>query len=56
MFFNENLSKFLSELGNNDLLVFFSDTPPMFSTQRRVHFEDLIDVYFFPKVNKDYLM
>ena len=35
--------------GRYDLLVLFSDTPPMFATKRRIHFEDLIDVYFFSK-------
>ena len=49
MFFNESLSKFLTSMGKDDLLVFFSDTPPMFTGKRRIHFEDLIDVYFFSK-------
>ena len=49
MFFNESISKFLSNMPENDLLVLFSDTPPMFHEKRRVHFEDLIDVYFFSK-------
>ena len=49
MFFNESISKFLSNMGKNDLLVFFSDTPPMFSGKRRIHFEDTIDIYFFSK-------
>ena len=47
MFFNENLSNFLKNMNKNDLLVFFSDTPPMFSATRRIHFEDTIDIYFF---------
>ncbi len=49
MFFNENISKFLSNMDKDDLLVLFSDTPPMFSSKKRVHFEDIIDVYFFSK-------
>ena len=49
MYFNESLSRFLSIMGNDDLLVLFSDTPPMFAGKRRIHFEDLIDIYFFTK-------
>ena len=49
MFFNESLSKFLSNMGKDDLVVLFSDTPPMFAGKRRIHFEDLIDIYFFSK-------
>ena len=49
MFFNESISKFLSNMGKDDLLVLFSDTPPMFAGKRRVHFEDVIDIYFFSK-------
>jgi len=49
MFFNESISKFLSNLGKDDLLVLFSDTPPMFAAKRRIHFEDKIDIYFFSK-------
>ena len=49
MLFNESISKFISRLNKNDLLVLFSDTPPMFATKRRIHFEDLIDVYFISK-------
>ena len=51
MLFNESLSKFLSNnIGKDDLLVLFSDTPPMFSGKRRIHFEDTIDVYFIKKI------
>ena len=49
MLFNESISNFLNRMDKNDLLVLFSDTPPMFATKRRIHFEDLIDVYFFSK-------
>ena len=49
MLFNESISKFINRMNKNDLLVFFSDTPPMFESKRRIHFEDLIDVYFFSK-------
>ena len=49
MLFNESISNFLNHMDKNDLLVLFSDTPPMFATKRRIHFEDLIDVYFFSK-------
>ena len=45
----KSISKFINRMNKNDLLVFFSDTPPMFASKRRVHFEDLIDVYFFTK-------
>ena len=36
MFCNESISKFLSSMGKDDLLVLFSDTPPMFSGKRRI--------------------
>ena len=50
MFFNESLSKFISNnMGENDLVVLFSDTPPMFAGKRRIHFEDTIDIYFIKK-------
>ena len=49
MLFNESISNFINRMKKNDLLVLFSDTPPMFSSKRRIHFEDLIDVYFFSK-------
>jgi len=49
MFFNENLSNFLRTMNKNDLMVFFSDSPPMFNKRTRIHFEDTIDVYFFSK-------
>ena len=49
MFFNENLSNFLEIMNKNDLVVLFSDTPPMFNKRTRIHFEDTIDVYFFSK-------
>ena len=47
--FNKNLNNFIRELNNNDLLIFFSDTPPMYSVRDRIHFEDYTDVYFFKK-------
>ena len=51
MFFNESLSKFISnDMGEDDLLVLFSDTPPMFPGKRRIHFEDTIDIYFIKKI------
>tara|TARA_Y100000992_G_scaffold302594_1_gene277579 strand:+ start:1424 stop:2884 length:1461 start_codon:yes stop_codon:yes gene_type:complete len=49
MLFNASLSEFLSSMGKDDLLVFFSDTPPMFAGKKRIHFEDTIDIYFFSK-------
>ncbi len=49
MYFNENLSKFLNKIKKNDLVIFFSDTPPMFNSRRRIHFEDEIDIFFFSK-------
>ena len=50
MFFNESISKFISRLEKNDLLVLFSDTPPMFSGKRRIHFEDTIDIYYISRI------
>jgi len=47
--FNEKINNFINQLDNNDLLIFFSDTPPMFSVRDRIHFEDFIDVFFFKK-------
>lgn len=47
--FNNDLNKFIKELDKNDLLIFFSDTPPIYSVRDRIHFEDYIDVYFFKK-------
>ncbi len=47
--FNQNLNKFIKELRKNDLLIFFSDTPPLFAKKDRIHFEDQIDVFFFQK-------
>ena len=49
--FNGDLNKFINQLSPNDLLVFFSDTPPLFSLRDRIHFEDYIDVFFFRKKN-----
>ncbi len=49
MLFNSSLSKFLSTMGKDDILIFFSDTPPLFNRKDRMHFEDLVDVYFFTK-------
>ena len=34
----------------DDLLVLFSDTPPMFAGKIRIHFEDTIDIYFIKKI------
>lgn len=47
--FNKALSKFLTTLKRGELLIFYSDTPPIFPARERVHFEDLIDVYTFEK-------
>jgi len=49
MLFNKSLSKFLSKMGNDDILVFFSDTPPLFPNKLRIHFESIMDIYFFSK-------
>ncbi len=49
--FNYELNKFIKRLNKNDLLVFFSDTPPLYSKRDRIHFEDYIDVFFFKKNN-----
>ena len=47
--FNREINKFLNNLNSNDLLVLFSDTPPLLSQRDRIHFEDNIDVIFFMK-------
>ena len=47
--FNKDLNKFIKKLDYGDLLVFFSDTPPLYSIRDRIHFEDYIDVFFFKK-------
>ena len=47
--FNREINKFLNNLNSNDLLVLFSDTPPLLSKKDRIHFEDNIDVIFFIK-------
>ena len=47
--FNYELNKFIKKLNKNDLLVFFSDTPPLFTKRDRIHFEDYVDVIFFQK-------
>ncbi len=45
--FNQSLNKFIKQLHKDDLLIFFSDTPPLFAKKNRIHFEDHIDVIFF---------
>lgn len=47
--FNKSLSNFISELKKKELIIFFSDTPPLFPTKERIYFEDYIDVYTFEK-------
>lgn len=47
--FNYELNHFIKKLDKKDLLVFFSDTPPLFSKRDRIHFEDYVDVIFFQK-------
>ena len=47
--FNYELNNFIKELDRQDLLVFFSDTPPLFSKRDRIHFENYVDVFFFQK-------
>ena len=47
--FNNEINKFINNLNSDDLLVLFSDTPPLLSKKDRVHFEDYIDVLFFKK-------
>ncbi len=47
--FNNEINKFINNLNSDDLLVLFSDTPPLLSKKDRVHFEDYIDVFFFKK-------
>ena len=47
--FNKEINKFIHNLKSNDLLVFFSDTPPLLAQRDRIHFEDHIDVLIFKK-------
>ena len=47
--FNSALNKFIKNLDEDDILIFYSDTPPMFALRERVHFEDHIDLFFFKK-------
>ena len=47
--FNKEINKFIHNLESNDLLVFFSDTPPLLAQRDRIHFEDHIDVLIFKK-------
>ena len=49
MYFNKSISRLISRMGLDDLVVLFSDTPPLFRNKDNVHFEDIIDVYFFSK-------
>ena len=47
--FNNALSNFLKQLKKNELVIFYSDTPPLFPVRERIHFEDFINVYTFEK-------
>ena len=47
--FNIALSKFIHRLNKRELIIFFSDTPPLFPVRERIHFEDYINVYTFEK-------
>jgi hypothetical protein len=46
---NISINRFIKNLTQNDLLIFFSDTPPIFSVRDRKFFEDYIDVFVFKK-------
>lgn len=46
---NISINRFIKNLTQNDLLIFFSDTPPIFSIRDRKFFEDYIDVFVFKK-------
>lgn len=48
--FNKEMNKFIKNLNSNDLLVIFSDTPPIFPQRERVHFENYIDVFKYEKI------
>lgn len=52
MQFNNLVNNFAKNLNNNDLLIFFSDTPPIFSKRDQIHFNNFIDVYFIKKSEK----
>ncbi|MDC0216428.1 hypothetical protein OAJ75_04980, partial [Candidatus Pelagibacter sp.] len=47
--FNIELNKFLKKINNNDIVILFGDTPPMFSKKDKIHFKDLINIYVFNK-------
>ena len=49
LLFNKGLNKFIKSLSKDDMLIFYSDTPPIFPNKHRIHFEDYIDVYTFKK-------
>jgi hypothetical protein len=46
---NKSINKFIKKLNKDDLLIFFSDTPPIFSVRDRKFFEDYVDVLVFKK-------
>ena len=46
-YFNKSISRLIKRMKKDDLVILFSDTPPSFKNKYRIHFEDLIDVYFF---------
>jgi hypothetical protein len=47
--FNKEINEFINNLNAKDLLVIFSDTPPMLSQRDRIHFEDYIDISLYKK-------
>jgi len=47
--FNQNLSNFISNMEQNDLLIFFADTPPKFPEKLMIHFEEDLEVFTFSK-------
>tara|TARA_A100000164_G_C21892085_1_gene765913 strand:- start:417 stop:1799 length:1383 start_codon:yes stop_codon:yes gene_type:complete len=47
--FNKGLKTFIKSMKKEDFLIYYSDTPPIFPSKHRIHFEDYIDVYTFKK-------
>ena len=47
--FNIELNKFLKKINDDDIVILFGDTPPMFQKKNRIHFKDLVNIYVFNK-------
>ena len=47
--FNKSLSKLISKMSVNDILVFFADHPPHYKHRNLIYFEDTLPMFFFKK-------